>query len=108
MPLYAVLARESFGQAVMGNVFGAMTMLSSIGMAFGPSGRGTYVRRLQQLHVTLHWCVHRGARRGDGRLRLLGPAATAAAGDVRDIPRLDRRGHCVISTFPFFNCRANA
>jgi MFS family permease len=36
MPLYAVLARESFGQRVMGTVFGAMTMVSSIGMAFGP------------------------------------------------------------------------
>lgn len=40
MPLYAVLARESFGQAVMGNVFGALTMVSSIGMAFGPWAGG--------------------------------------------------------------------
>ncbi len=31
----SVLARESFGQAVMGNVFGAMTMVSSIGI-FAP------------------------------------------------------------------------
>jgi MFS family permease len=36
MPLYAVLAREYFGQAIMGTVFGAATMLSSLGMAFGP------------------------------------------------------------------------
>jgi MFS family permease len=36
MPLYAVLAREYFGQQIMGTVFGAATMLSSIGMAFGP------------------------------------------------------------------------
>ena len=36
MPLYAVLAREYFGQAHMGTVFGAATMLSSIGMAMGP------------------------------------------------------------------------
>jgi Sugar phosphate permease len=36
MPLYAVLAREYFGQRIMGAVFGAATMLSSIGMAFGP------------------------------------------------------------------------
>src|SRR5947207_11181945 len=36
MPLYAVLAREYFGQAVMGTVFGAATMLSSMGMALGP------------------------------------------------------------------------
>jgi len=41
MPLYAVLARESFGQRVMGTVFGAMTMVSSIGMAFCPWVGGT-------------------------------------------------------------------
>jgi len=36
MPLYAVLAREYFGQRIMGTVFGAVTMLSSIGMSSGP------------------------------------------------------------------------
>ena len=36
MPLYAVLAREYFGQQVMGTVFGAATMTSSVGMALGP------------------------------------------------------------------------
>jgi MFS family permease len=40
MPLYAVLAREYFGQEVMGTVFGAATMLSSLGMALGPLGGG--------------------------------------------------------------------
>jgi MFS family permease len=40
MPLYAVLAREYFGQHVMGTVFGAATMLSSLGMAFGPLAGG--------------------------------------------------------------------
>jgi MFS family permease len=40
MPLYAVLAREYFGQAIMGTVLGAATMLSSIGMAIGPVGGG--------------------------------------------------------------------
>jgi MFS family permease len=40
MPLYAVLAREYFGQKIMGTVFGAATMLSSIGMAFGPLAGG--------------------------------------------------------------------
>jgi predicted MFS family arabinose efflux permease len=40
MPLYAVLAREYFGQRVMGTVFGAATMTSSIGMAFGPLAGG--------------------------------------------------------------------
>ena len=36
MPLYAVLAREYFGPRILGTVFGAATMLSSLGMAFGP------------------------------------------------------------------------
>jgi MFS family permease len=36
MPLYAVIAREYFGQHIMGTVFGAATMLSAIGMASGP------------------------------------------------------------------------
>ncbi len=36
MPLYALLAREYFGPRIIGTVFGAATMLSSIGMAFGP------------------------------------------------------------------------
>ncbi len=40
MPLYAVLAREYFGQRVMGTVFGAAIMASSIGMAFGPLAGG--------------------------------------------------------------------
>ena len=37
MPLYAVLARDYFGQRIMGTVFGAAAMISSIGMAIGPS-----------------------------------------------------------------------
>jgi MFS family permease len=40
MPLYAVLAREYFGQRIMGTVFGAATMVSSMGMAFGPWAGG--------------------------------------------------------------------
>jgi len=36
MPLYASLARDYFGQHIMGTVFGAATMLSSLGMSFGP------------------------------------------------------------------------
>jgi MFS family permease len=40
MPLYAVLAREYFGQHIMGTVFGAATMMSAIGMAFGPVAGG--------------------------------------------------------------------
>ena len=36
MPLYAGLAREYFGQHIIGTVLGAATMISCIGMAFGP------------------------------------------------------------------------
>ena len=36
MPLYAVLAREYFGQRILGTVLGAATMLSAFGMALGP------------------------------------------------------------------------
>lgn len=37
MPLYAVLAREYFGQRNLGAVFGAAAMVSSLGMALGPA-----------------------------------------------------------------------
>ena len=36
MPLYASLAREAFSPQILGTVLGAATMLSSLGMAFGP------------------------------------------------------------------------
>ena len=36
MPLYAVIARDYFSQSIMGTVFGAVTMLSSLGMSTGP------------------------------------------------------------------------
>lgn len=37
MPLYAVIAREYFGQRILGSVFGAAAMISSLGMALGPA-----------------------------------------------------------------------
>jgi MFS family permease len=40
MPLYAVLAREYFGQRILGTILGAATMVSSVGMALGPLGGG--------------------------------------------------------------------
>jgi MFS family permease len=40
MPLYASLARDYFGQRIMGTVFGAATMLSSLGMSLGPVAGG--------------------------------------------------------------------
>ncbi len=47
MPLYAVLAREYFGQRIMGAVFGAATMLSCLGMALGPVVGGWIFDTLQ-------------------------------------------------------------
>ncbi|HEX6637888.1 MAG TPA: MFS transporter [Steroidobacteraceae bacterium] len=40
MPLYASIARGYFGQHIMGAVFGAATMLSSLGMSLGPTVGG--------------------------------------------------------------------
>jgi predicted MFS family arabinose efflux permease len=40
MPLYASLARDYFGQHIMGTVFGAATMLSSLGMSLGTFAGG--------------------------------------------------------------------
>ena len=37
MPLYAVIAREYFPMRIMGTVFGAASMVSSLGMALGPA-----------------------------------------------------------------------
>jgi MFS family permease len=51
MPLYSVLAREYFSPRYLGTVLGAMTMTSSIGMAFGPVGGGW----LYDTYGTYHW-----------------------------------------------------
>ena len=40
MPLYAVIAREYFPMRIMGTVFGAAAMVSSLGMALGPAMGG--------------------------------------------------------------------
>jgi MFS family permease len=40
MPLYAILVREYFGARIMGSVFGAVAMASTIGMALGPLAGG--------------------------------------------------------------------
>jgi MFS family permease len=37
MPLYAVLARDYFGQRILGTILGAATMISAFGMALGPT-----------------------------------------------------------------------
>ena len=40
MPLYAILIRQYFGARIMGTVFGAATLASTIGMAIGPMAGG--------------------------------------------------------------------
>ena len=40
MPLYAVIARQYFPMRIMGSVFGAAAMVSSLGMALGPAVGG--------------------------------------------------------------------
>jgi MFS family permease len=40
MPLYAVLARDYFGDRILGTVLGAASMISSLGMALGPVAGG--------------------------------------------------------------------
>ncbi len=40
MPLYAVIARGYFPMHIMGRVFGAATLVSSVGMALGPAMGG--------------------------------------------------------------------
>jgi MFS family permease len=40
MPLYAILVREYFGARVMGTAFGAVAMISTLGMALGPWAGG--------------------------------------------------------------------
>ena len=41
MPLYAILVRETFGPRIMGSVFGAAALVSTLGMALGPWVGGT-------------------------------------------------------------------
>lgn len=62
MPLYSVLARDYFPGHVMGTVLGAMTMTSSLGMAFGPVGGGW----LYDSFGTYHWLYIASAAVGIG------------------------------------------
>ncbi|MGN6685568.1 MAG: MFS transporter [Devosia sp.] len=62
MPLYSVLARDYFSQSMMGTVLGAATMVSSIGMAFGPVGGGW----LYDTFGTYHWLYVASAAVGLG------------------------------------------
>lgn len=76
MPLYAVLARDYFGQRILGTVFGAATMLSSLGMALGPLAGGM----IFDTYASYHWLFIGSALIGLG-----------AAGIAIAFPPLPRR-----------------
>ncbi|WP_095204213.1 MFS transporter [Mesorhizobium carmichaelinearum] len=76
MPLYAVLAREYFGQRILGAVFGAATMASSLGMALGPLAGGMVF----DAYASYHWLFIGSALIGLG-----------AAGIAIAFPPLPRR-----------------
>jgi MFS family permease len=76
MPLYAVLAREYFGGRIIGTVLGAATMLSSLGMAFGPLAGGMVF----DAYASYHWLFIGSALMGLG-----------AAGIAIAFPPLPRR-----------------
>lgn len=81
MPLYSVLARDYFPGHVMGTVLGAMTMTSSIGMAFGPVGGGW----LYDTFGTYHWLYIASAAVGLGAALLalvFPPPSRPETGDV--------------------------
>src|SRR5207247_7675901 len=42
MPLYAILVREYFGERIMGTAFGAVALVSTLGMALGPWAGGWF------------------------------------------------------------------
>ena len=70
MPLYAVLAREYFGQRILGTVFGAAAMVSSLGMALGPAHRRLDLRHLRPVHVDVPLLGRDRPRRRGDRVRL--------------------------------------
>jgi MFS family permease len=51
MPLYAILVREYFGARIMGTMFGAVNMASTLGMALGPWTGG----RVYDLYGSYFW-----------------------------------------------------
>jgi MFS family permease len=82
MPLYAVLAREYFGPKIIGTVFGAATMLSSLGMAFGPLIGGWIFDTFRQLFLAVHRLVDGRARGGGDCAGVSGAAGRARAAGV--------------------------
>jgi len=85
MPLYSVLAKDYFAPEVMGTVLGAMTMTSSIGMAFGPVGGGW----LYDTFGTYHWLYIASAAVGLGAtaLAMAFPRSDGAQGGATPLPQ---------------------
>lgn len=79
MPLYAVLAREYFGQRILGTVFGAATMLSSLGMALGPLAGGMVFDALP----TIPGCSSAPPSSGSARSASPSPSRHCRAGNCR-------------------------
>ncbi len=67
MPLYALVAREFFGERVVGTVFGGIFFISCIGMGLGAYGGGVLFDRLGS-----YWSLHVAST-------LVGAAAVAVA-----------------------------
>ena len=67
MPLYALVAREFFGDRVVGTAFGGIFFISCIGMGLGAYGGGVLFDRLGS-----YWTLHLAST-------LVGAAAVAAA-----------------------------
>jgi MFS family permease len=67
MPLYALVAREFFGERVVGTTFGGIFLISCIGMGLGAYGGGILYD-----HLGTYWTLHLGST-------LVGAAAVAVA-----------------------------
>jgi MFS family permease len=67
MPLYALVARESFGEQVMGTVFGGIFFISCVGM-----GLGAYAGGLVHDALGSYWVLYLAST-------LVGAAAIAVA-----------------------------
>ena len=67
MPLYALVAREFFGERVVGTTFGGIFLISCIGMGLGAYGGGVLYD-----HLGTYWTLHLGST-------LIGAAAVAVA-----------------------------
>jgi len=71
MPLYALVAREFFGERVVGTTFGGIFLISCIGMGLGAYGGGILYD-----HLGTYWTLHLAST-------LVGSAAVAVALTLR-------------------------